>query len=415
MKYLLPVRPFSGIWLVVTLALVFGVAAGSAQRMRPDPLPDGPMVFDTAGNVRIRVVIVTRELEHPQGLAFLPDGGMLVTEQPGRLRLIRDGVLNPRPISGVPMVSRDHRVAGLWDIALHPQFEDNQLIYLTYSKPSEDGATPVLAQGRFDGTALTGVRDVFVSDAKDAGIIPGDGAAMARILLGPDGMLYMTTGGAIRSGTTGPLAQDPSSHAGKMLRLRDDGSAPDDNPFVGRAGYKPEIYSLGHRNQLGLAFHPETGELWASENAPQGGDEVNVIRAGRNYGWPMVSYGREYAGPWVTDRPWQEGMEQPVVVWWPSVAPGGMLFYTGDRFPAWKGNLFVASLGNGSMVPGGRLERFVLNDKQEEVDREYLLAQLRQRIRDVRQGPDGLLYVLTAGCRATCEDNGALLRIEPAE
>ena len=409
MTYLLPVRPFSGIWLVVALALVLGVATGSAQRTQPDPLPDGPVVFDTAGDARIRVVIVTRELSYPEGLAFLPDGGMLVTERAGRLRLIRDGELDPRPISGVPAVSRDHRVAGLWDIALHPRFEETQLVYLTYSKPSREGATPVLARGRFDGTALTDVQEVFVSDAKDAGITPGDGAAMARILFGPDGLLYMTTGGAIRSGTTGPLAQDPSSHAGKVLRLREDGSAPDDNPFVGRAGYKPEIYSVGHRNQLGLAFHPETGELWASENAPQGGDEVNVIRAGGNYGWPIVSYGREYAGPFVTDRPWQEGMEQPVVIWWPSVAPSGMLFYTGDRFPEWKGDLFVGSLRNGGMAHGGRVERIVLNDKLEEMDREYLLAELKQRIRDVRQGPDGLLYVLTD------EDVGALIRIEPAE
>ena len=409
MEHRLPVRRSSVMWLVLVVALILGAASGFAQRTQPDPLPDGPVVFDTAGRTPIRVVIVTRELSYPEGLAFLPDGGMLVTERPGRLRLVRDGVLDPRPIPGVPAVSHGHRVAGLWDIALHPRFVDTKLVYLTYSKPGERGATIALARGRFDGTALTEVREIFVADAWNAGITPGDGAAMARILFGPDGMLYMTAGGAITSGTTGRLAQDPSSHAGKMLRLREDGSAPDDNPFIGRAGYKPEIYSLGHRNQLGLAFHPETGELWVSENAPQGGDEVNVIHAGRNYGWPLVSYGREYGGPFVTDRPWREGMEQPVVIWWPSVAPTGMLFYTGDRFQGWNGDLFVGSLRNGGMAHGGRLERIVLNDKLEEMDREYLLAELKQRIRDVRQGPDGLLYVLTD------EEEGALLRIEPAE
>ena len=413
MRHLPPARRSSAVWLVLALVPILAVAFGSAQRTQPDPLPDGPVVFDTAGQTRIRVVVITRELSFPEGLAFLPNGGMLVTERPGRLRLIRDGVLDPQPISGVPAVSGEHRVAGLWDVALHPRFAENQLVYLTYSKPGEDGATPTLARGRFDGNALalTDVREIFVADAKNAGITPGDGAAMSRILFGPDGMLYMTTGGAIRTSTgTAALAQDPNSHAGKVLRLREDGSAPDDNPFVGRAGYKPEIYSLGHRNQLGLAFHPETGELWASENAPQGGDEVNIILAGRDYGWPATSYGREYAGPYVTERPWQEGMEKPVVLWFPSVAPSGMLFYTGDRFPDWKGNLLVGTLKRGGRAHGGRLERIVFNANQEEIDREFLLADLHQRIRDVRQGPDGLLYVLTDE-----SPEGAVIRIEPAE
>jgi len=219
----------------------------------------------------------------------------------------------------------------------------------------------------------------------------------------------VTVGGAINATTTGQSAQDPRSHIGKVLRLRDDGSAPDDNPFVGRAGFKPEIYSLGHRNQLGLVFHPETGALWASENGPLGGDEVNVILPGRNYGWPIVSYSREYSGERVSARPWREELEQPEVVWLPSIAPSGMTFYTGDRFRAWKGNLFVGSMTTGRVQGTGHLERIVFNRRGEELRREWLLADLRQRIRDVRQGPDGLLYVLTE------EDEAALLRIEPGE
>ena len=399
--------------LVHVCALVLAVAAGAAQQrpanapqprgMPPVVLPDGPVVFHTDEHARIRVVIVTKGLSHPWGLAFLPDGDMLVTERAGRLRVIRDGVLDPDPVAGVPEVLQGVRLAGLMDVALHPRFVENSLVYLTYTKPSEDGNTVAVARGRFDGASLTGVRDVFVTDTW------GGATAASRIAFGPDGMLYMTVGGAFGVNTRASLAQDPGSDAGKLLRLRDDGSVPDDNPFVGRAGYKPEIYSLGHRNQQGLAFHPETGVPWASEHAPQGGDEVNVILPGRNYGWPVVSYGRVYEGPRVSERPWQGGMEQPVVVWLPSIAPSGMTFYTGDRFPAWKGNLFVGALRTGRIRGTGHLERIVFNRNGEELRREWLLGDLKQRIRDVRQGPDGLLYVLTE------EDEAALLRIEPAE
>jgi glucose/arabinose dehydrogenase len=216
-------------------------------------------------------------------------------------------------------------------------------------------------------------------------------------------------GGAPTAGTTGARAQDPADPAGKILRLRDDGTAPADNPFVGRAGYLPEMYSLGHRNPMGLAFHPETGELWAAEHGPQGGDEVNVILPGRDYGWPVVSYGREYTGRRVTEVPWREGIEPPAIVWLPSVSPSGMIFYTAERFPAWRGNLFVGALMVGRVERTGRLERIVLNEAGQEIRRESILSELRQRIRDVRQGPDGLIYLLTD------EDDGALLRIEPVE
>ncbi len=346
----------------------------------------------------IRVVIVTKGLSRPWGMAFLPDGDILVTERAGQLRLIRDGVLDPVPVPGVPEVIKKGGAARLMDIALHPQFVDNNLVYLTYAKPGDDGVTIALARGRFDGAALRDVRDIFVADPWG-----GSGNYGSRIVFAPDGTLYMTIGGGF-----GPVAQDPSAHAGKVLRLRDDGTVPDDNPFVGRAGYKPEIFSLGHRNQEGAAIHPETGALWASEHGPQGGDEVNVILAGRNYGWPEVSYGRHYDGSLVAEQPWQAGMEQPVIVWLPSIAPSGMTFYTGDRFPAWQGNLFVGGMTTGGIPGTGHLERIVLNEDGEELGREWLLAELKQRIRDVRQGPDGLLYVLTE------EDEAALLRIEPA-
>ncbi len=213
----------------------------------------------------------------------------------------------------------------------------------------------------------------------------------------------MTTGAV-----PGNAAQDPNSDYGKVLRLRDDGSIPDDNPFVGKPGHKPEVYSLGHRDQLGLAIHPETGAVLSNENGPNGGDEINLILPGRNYGWPVLSYGRTYEGPRVSETPWKEGFDQPLVIWIPSIALSGMTFYTGDRFPAWKGNVFVGGMRYGEISSTGRLERIVFNRKMEEIRRESLLTELHQRIRDVRQGPDGLLYLLTE------EADGALLRIEPA-
>ncbi len=219
----------------------------------------------------------------------------------------------------------------------------------------------------------------------------------------------MAMGGAFNSSQGALRAQDPNEYHGKILRLRDDGTAPSDNPFYGRHEHLPEVYSMGHRNPMGLAIHPETGELWEAEHAPQGGDEVNVVLPGNNYGWPIVSYGRQYSGPRVTNRWWQYGMEQPAVVWLPSIAPSGMTFYTGDRFPGWTGNLFVGSMMVGRVRRTGHLERVVLNEDGEEIRRESILTELQRRIRDVRQGPDGLLYLLTE------EDEAVLLRIEPVD
>jgi glucose/arabinose dehydrogenase len=207
---------------------------------------------------------------------------------------------------------------------------------------------------------------------------------------------------------SGADPQDPNTHGGKVLRLKDDGTIPPDNPFVGRANAKPEVFTLGHRNSLGLAMHPGTGEIWQNENGPNGGDEINILKPGRNYGWPIVSLGRSYPGPWQSERPGHAGFEPPVVYWMPAIAVSGMTFYTGDRFPKWKGDVFVGSLRTGEIPGTGHLERILFNEKMEELRRESLLTELRQRIRDVKQGPDGLLYVLTD------QKEGAVLRIEPA-
>ena len=339
-------------------------------------------------------------------MAFLPDGAILVTERPGRLRIIRNGVLDRTPVAGVPTVQAQG-LAGLMDLALHPRFQENKFVYFTYHKPSATAApaggrgggspgTITLARGRWDGAALTDVRDLFSA-------LPSGNAS--RIIFGKDGMIYMSIG--VGDPPAAAQAQDPNTLAGKVLRLRDDGSVPQDNPFVGRAGYRPEIFTLGHRNALGLALHPLTGEIWECEDGPNGGDEINVLQAGKNYGWPVVSFGRFYMGPRVSERPWQDGMEQPLVFWVPAIAISGMTFYTGDKFPNWKNNVFVGGMRTGEVPRSGHLERIDFNDKWEELHREGMLRELQNRIRDVRQGPDGFLYLLTA------ENDGALLRMEP--
>ena len=357
------------------------------------PLPDGPIEYQTAEGQDIRVVVLARGLNHAWSMAFLPGGDMLITEREGRVRLYRDGRLEAEPVEGVPEI-RVAGLSGLMDVALHPLFSENNWVYLTYTKPlDDDGVVLTLARGRWNGSALVGVEEIFVAD-------PGTRGA-SRIAFAQDGTLYMTTGG---NG-----AQDPNSHGGKVLRLRDDGSVPDDNPFVGMAGHKPEVFTLGHRNSLGLAVHPGTGNVWQNENGPNGGDEINVLKPGANYGWPIVSLGRTYPGPWQSEAFWRDGMEQPVVYWTPSIAVSGMEFYTGDALPRWKGDVFVGGLRTGEIPGTGHLERILFNQDMEELRRESLLVDLRQRIRDVRQGPDELLYVLTES------DDGALLRIEPGD
>jgi glucose/arabinose dehydrogenase len=388
---------------LIVILLFVTAARGGAQRapqigIPVPPLGTGPFVFDTAEQHKIRVSVVARGLSHPWAIAFLPDGAMLITERPGRLRVVRDGVLDPTPISGVPEVRTDGN-GGLMDVALHPRFAESGLIYLTYTKPVGGGkGTPALARGKLEGGALKEVRDLVVPEAFE-----GNSGLNGRVVFGRDGMVYMSTGGNIAK-----VSQDPNSLRGKILRLRDDGSVPGDNPFYGRSGYRPEIYTLGHRNTLGLIVHPLSGELWNHENGPNGGDEINIILAGRNYGWPLVSFGRDYPGPRISEHPTRDGLESPLVVWLPAIAVAGMAVYTGDRFPAWKGNVFVGSLRTGGIPGTGHLERIVFNAKTEEIRRESMLWELKQRIREVRQGADGLLYLLTD------EDDGALLRIEPA-
>ena len=382
------------------LAAAITSAAFGQTGMPHVGLGTGPFVFDTAEQHKVRAVVVARGIPHPWGMAFLPGGNILVTERRGNLRLVRDGVLDPQPLAGLPKVYAVNN-AGLFDIALHPKFSENRLVYFTYSKPGPDGQNAItLARGRLEKDGLAEVKDLFTGEWTK--ILGG-----SRIAFDPKGLIFMTTGAA--TAALIEKAQDPMSVYGKVLRLRDDGTVPQDNPFVGKAGYRPEIYSLGHRDQLGLAIQPETGVVLSNENGPNGGDEVNLILPGRNYGWPRVSFGRNYNGAPISGSPLAEGVEPPLVVWLPSIAPSGMAFYSGDRFPGWKGNLFVGGMRRGEIAGTGRLERVVFNDKMEELRRESMLTELQQRIRDVRQGPDGLLYVLTE------EEDGALIRLEPVQ
>jgi glucose/arabinose dehydrogenase len=368
------------------------------------PLPATPLILDTAEQHRIRAVVVTNALSHPWGMAWLPNGDLLVTERPGRLRIVRNGALDPTPISGLPPM-HVRGLAGFLDVALHPNFASNHLVYFSYVKDGERGAATAVFRGTLNGMALTDVRDVFVTESWMKGNDLGDGRFGSRLLFLKDGTLLVTVGDRDRADGGQNLADD----FGKVVRVNDDGSIPKDNPFIGRAGYRPEIYTFGQRNQQGMAFNPVTGDVWASEQGPNGGDEINVIKPGRNYGWPYVSYGRKYAGPNQSDTPAKEGIEQPIVYWVPSIAVSGLSFYAGDKFPAWKNNAFVGALRTGEIDRTGHIERIVFNDEWEEIRREAFLTELRQRIRDVRPGPDGCLYVLTD------EEQGALLRIEPAE
>lgn len=395
--------------------LAVAVCVISASAQQPPPLGiaavtvgAGPYLFDTAEQHRLRVVVVARGLVHPFSLAFLPNGDALVTERGTRLRLVHHAtgqggsapVVDPQPVAGVPPMPT-FRGAGLQEVAVHPGFAANGLVYLTYNKAGAAGegasrqSAIAIARGRFDGTALADVQDIFVGDSR-----PGNSGS--RLAFSADGFLYVSTGAP-----DGNEAQRLDSVYGKVLRLRDDGTVPTDNPFAGRAGARAEIYSMGHRDQLGLTVHPVTGVVLATDHGPNGGDEINLVLPGRNYGWPTSSFGRNYNGARVSETPLAPGVEQPLVLWLPSIAPTGLAVYTGDRFAAWKGNLFVGSSRRGEIPRTGGLERVVVNAKLEELRRETLLTDLHQRIRDVRQGPDGLLYVITD------EEDGAILRLEP--
>jgi glucose/arabinose dehydrogenase len=347
----------------------------------------------TSEHHTFRVATVVEGLEHPWGMAFLPDGSILVTERPGRLRLVRNGALEPEPIAGVPEVWARGQ-GGLLDVALHPDFERNRLVYLSYSKPGPNGATTAVARGRLVDGRLEDVEDIFVADAwTNRGQHFG-----SRLVFDGKGHLFISVGdrGVMQE------AQNPSNHQGTIIRLHDDGRVPADNPFVGREGFRPEIYAYGIRSPQGLALHPETGELWETEHGPRGGDEINLILPGRNYGWPTITYGINYNGEKISDHTHMEGMEQPLHYWVPSIATSGLAFYTGDKFPGWKGDAFVGGLAGQQLV---RL-RF---DGTRRVAIEVLLTELKRRIRDVRNGPDGYIYLLVD------EPSAPMLRLEPAD
>jgi aldose sugar dehydrogenase len=385
---------------VVTLAAVATLAQGgppppgSFQRVPSLPFPDAARELELSGT-RYRVVPMVRGLVTPWSLTFLPNGDMLVTERPGRLRIVRNGTLDPQPIAGTPEVWATGQ-GGLLEVLPHPRFSENRWLYLTYSKACEQGATTALLRGRFDGKALTEAKDLFVADNCNTGN-PHFGSKLA---FGPDGLLYMTIG---ERGDR-DRAQNTAIHGGKILRLTADGAAAPGNPFLAKEGYKPEIFTYGHRNAQGLAIHPDTGAVWANEHGPQGGDELNIVQSGKNYGWPVASYGREYgpSGVLISQHPTKEGIEEPILTWLPSIGISGMIFYTGDKFPQWKGNLFVGGL------VGMSLHRLAFNEKGGLLGREALLTEVRQRVRDVRQGPDGNIYV------AVDANPGGVLRIEPA-
>lgn len=347
----------------------------------------------TAGKPIFRVVTVTENLNHPWGLAFLPDGRMLVTERPGRLRLLdARGRLLPEPVAGVPPVVAQGQ-GGLLDVAVHPDFARNGWVYLSYAGAGPGGHGTEVARGKLVGNALRDVQVLFRMQPKTTS---GQHFG-SRLVFDRAGYLYITLGDRGEK----ERAQRLNDHAGSVIRLHDDGRVPKDNPFVGRAEALPEKFTLGNRNIQGAALHPETGELWAHEHGPQGGDEVNIIRAGRNYGWPVITYGRNYViGTRIGEGTAKPGMEQPLWQWTPSIAPSGMAFYAGEAFPAWRGSLLVGALR------GEMLVRLVLEGERV-VSEERLLEGEIGRIRDVRVGPGGLVYLLTDS------DKGRLLRLEP--
>ncbi len=396
--------------ICTTVYIGLGLLAGTAQAAEEAPvgiaaytLEETPYVFDTAEQHDIEVILLARGLPRSFSLAFLPGGDLLVSERGGNLRIIHDATgpnaaLDPAPVPGIPVPNPAYRNGGLNDLALHPDFDSNHWLYFSYNKPGpkvgdRQTSIPTLMRGRWENGRVEGVEELFSGE-------PGGTSGM-RIAFAHDGTIYMTTGAPF-----GSEAQALDNVFGKVLRLNDDGSIPGDNPFLGRDDVHPAIFSYGHRDQLGLTVH-SSGTVFAAEHGPNGGDEVNLLVPGGNYGWPDTSYGRNYDGSKISDLPVEPGIEQPQVVWIPSIGPSGIMFYDGEAFPAWKGNLFVGSVRYGQINRTGSLERVVLNENFEELRREKLLGQLHQRIRDVIQGPDDNLYVLTDG------DEFAVLRIAP--
>jgi glucose/arabinose dehydrogenase len=410
---------------------------GGGGGARGVPLGDGPWEYGNGPN-RYRVSVVTKGIDYPWGIAFLPDGDLIVTGRGGNtpaMHVIRKGVLDPTPLSGLPPVFKENAgsLGGLLDVSLHPRFAENRLVYWAYSKAGDKGAqgpsTTAVARGRWDGgSALADVKDILVADAwlggpaaprpecargrgagddnaaiaRGCSVGPASGSYGARLAWDGQGLLYVSLGDR----NVPMVSQDPASHAGKILRIRDDGSVPPDNPFVGRQGWKPEIYSYGHRNPLGLYVHPDSGELWSTEQGPQGGDELNVIKPGRNYGWPLAGLGRNYDGTIIGRGFSGPDIEDPLVFWVPAIAISGLSIYDGDKFPAWRGHAFAGAMRGGT---GQFVARVTFSARGLPTGRDHsMLADLRQRIREVKPGRDGFLYVLTDHAP------GAVLKIEPA-
>jgi glucose/arabinose dehydrogenase len=371
-----------------------GTTPVAPQGIKIPPLPDAPVRYETAEGQNIRVSVFARGFTNGWSMAWVSDDTILVAERGGQIKVVRNGVVDSNPVAGAP-VARGQGLSGM-DLALHPNFDRNRAIYISYTKPLDEKRTTLaVARAVWDGKGLTEATDIFV----------GEGGGGGPIVFGGDGMLYIASGG----GGGGPNAtQTLNSIGGKILRLTDTGSVPKDNPFVGRADARPEVFTMGHRNTLRMATHPGTGAVWQVENGPNGGDEANILVPGANYGWPLISLGRTYAGPW--QGPFsKEGFRDATVLWIPSIAVSSIAFYTGDRLPKWKGDVFVGGMRYGEIPGTGQLHRILINKNLEELRREPLLVDLRRRIRDVKQGRDGLLYVLTDGAE------GAILRIEPAD
>jgi glucose/arabinose dehydrogenase len=367
-------------------AIVVGTGCGS----RIDAAAKGPIASEQA---TFELVTVTSGLEHPWGMAFLPDDEILITERPGRLRIVRDGMLDPEPIAGVPPVYASGQ-GGLLDVALDPEFVSNRVIYLSYAAEGDGGNSTRVARARLEGGRLEDLEVIFRAEP----LVNSTYHFGSRLAFDPQGHLLITVG----ERRDGERAQDLADHNGSVIRLHPDGRVPDDNPFIGTDGIRPEIFSYGHRNPQGLAIHPETGIPWLHEHGARGGDEVNVVRPGANYGWPVITYGIDYSGAPIGEGTHKEGMAQPIHYWVPSIAPSGMAFYDGEAFPEWQGDLFVGALRSELLA---RLEL----DGEQVVAEERLLEDAIGRIRDVEVGPDGFLYLLTD------ERDGALYRLEPAE
>ena len=396
------VHPAVSLTLLATLASVAVPLAGQTG-ISGEGTPAGT-VHESARH-HFQVVTVAEGLDHPWSIAWLPNGDMLVTERPGRLRIVRDGKLLPEPVEGVPSV-RARGQGGLLEVLPHPDFATNRTLYLSFAKPNEDEslATTAVVRGRLEGDRLVDVTEIFEAKAWAR----GNAHFAGRMVFDREGYLYLSVGD--RGEAPNLMAEHPAQslaqHQGTVIRLRDDGQVPSDNPFVGQAGAMPEVWSYGHRNPQGLAVHPQTGEVWENEHGPRGGDEVNLIQKGLNYGWPVVSSGINYDGSVYSLETHRGGIESPLWTWVPSIATSGMLFYTGEQFPWWQGNIFVGGLVAEQLarltVEGGRV-----------VNSEILLAGVLGRIRDVRQGPDGFVYLAIDDRRGQALTR--VVRLEPVE